>query len=418
MSNEFEFPVVPFYICIDASASMEGTKIASLNSALLVIHQWISSDPIVNEKVRVCVITFSESAEVFLPLSKMSEVAGIPHIEAKERTNYGNAFTCLLETIQADITKLKFLHEKIQRPLVFFISDGGPTDTNWQTAHAAVIDKKWSFAPHIITFGIKGLSAETLQKIATSVGKSGNKYVYLADDDYHLAVGLKDCIKELTEELNSVPWNPKRTIALTPVHSTIPVYLVLDESNAISEPMIDAINYSFPEILRAISTDPLQAKTIQLSIVSFAELAEVLLPLSNLNDVSKITGLVAKGNVNYRELFLKMQEILTKDFSKLAKASSHFSRPLMVILASSNPTDESWREPHEKLLSDPRYYSPHIVAVGAGGTKASVMSDIATSSPINHLAMAYRYTETIHLGELIKELVNQLYFRPPISIED
>jgi uncharacterized protein YegL len=301
---------------------------------------------------------------------------------------------------------------------VFFISDGGPTDTNWQTAHAAVIDKKWSFAPHIITFGIKGLSAETLQKIATNVGKSGNKYVYLADDDYHLAVGLKDCIKELTVELNSAPLKPKRTIALTPVHSTIPVYLVLDESNALSEPMIDAINRSFPEILRAISMDPLQAKTMQISIVSFAELAEVLLPLSNLDDVSKILGLVAKGNVNYRELFLKMQEILTKDFSKLAQASSHFSRPLMIILASSNPTDESWREPHEKLLSDPRYYSPHIVAVGAGGTKASVMSDIATSSPINHLAMAYRYTETIHLGELIKELVNQLYFRPPISIED
>jgi len=411
--------VLPIYLCLDVSASMEGQKLNACNAAFSEIHQAIASDPIVNSRVQICLITFSDSAEIVLPLSKMSEVVAFPHIEAKEGTNYGIAFTCLLETIQDDITKLKFLHEKIQRPLVLFISDGEPTDFGWQSSHAAVTDKKWSFSPNIITFGISGSSAETLQIIASNVGETSNKYIYLADDDAHLAVGLKDCIKELMQELNSVPWNPKRTIALTPVHSAIPVYLVLDESNALSEPMIDAINHWFPETFRAISIDPLLAKTMQISIVSFAELAEVLLPLSNaVNTQQEFLGLVLKGKADYEELFLKMQEILTNDFSKLAQASSHFSRPLIVILASSNPTDESWREPHEKLLSDPRYYSPHIVAVGAGGAKASVMSDIATSNPMNFLPMAYRHTGTVQLGELMKELMNLLYFRPPKSIAE
>jgi uncharacterized protein YegL len=188
------------------------------------------------------------------------------------------------------------------------------------------------------------------------------------------------------------------------------VYLVLEESSALSEHSISAINQAIPEIHRVISIDPLMNKSVRVSIVSFSDSAEVLLPLSNLSEVVEFPGLVAKGNVNHRELFLKIQEVLIHDFSRLSHSVKHYARPFVFILAASNPTDESWREQRERLINDPRFHNPHIVVLGVGEAKASIMVDIATKAPLNHHSMAYRLTETTQFGGLIREILNNLYF--------
>jgi len=192
------YQAIPFYIICDESQSMEGTKLEACNKALPEIHKAIASDPIVNDKVRIGVISFSDSAEVLLPLSKMTDVVDFPGLVVKGGTNYGSAFTCLKQTIQDDITALKAQNDvKVSRPIVFFISDGEPTDTNWQTAHAAVADKNWSFSPHIISFGVGGAQAETIREVATKVDRLGKNFAYLADDNADPGAVLKEIFKSL-----------------------------------------------------------------------------------------------------------------------------------------------------------------------------------------------------------------------------
>lgn len=397
---------------------MEGKHIESLNSALRTIHQWISSDPIVNEKVRICVITFSDIAEVFLPLSKMTDVVDFPDLMVKSGTNYGSAFTCLKQTLEDDFTTLNSeSNVRIYRPIVFFISDGEPTDTNWQAAHAAVADDNWSFSPHILAFGVGGARVETICEFATK-DRNGNQFVYLANDGKMLSAAFKEAFKLMTTVTG--PFGEEDLYYLrrpVDIFYLVPFYLVLEESIALNKNSIDAINHGFPEILRVISGNPLINESVQLSVISFSDSAQVLLPLSNLNDVSEIPGLVAKGNVNYRELFLKIQEVLIYDFSRLSHSVKHYARPFVFILAASNPSDESWREQRERLLNDPRFHNPHIVVVGIGEVKASTMVDIATKASMNQRSMAYRLTEVPLVG-LIRELLNHLYFGSFYPIND
>jgi len=167
---------------------MEGAKLDACNTALSNIHDAVAADHIVNDKIRIGVISFSDTAQVLLPLSKMTDVVDFSGLVVKGGTNYGNAFTCLKNTIQTDMVDLQKSGAKMCRPIVFFISDGEPTDTNWKAAHAQVADKTWPFSPHIISFGLSGAQADTIREVATQVDKKGKSFAYLADDDASGAV--------------------------------------------------------------------------------------------------------------------------------------------------------------------------------------------------------------------------------------
>ena len=216
----------PFYIICDESQSMEGAKLDACNTALPKIHAAIAADPIVNDKVRIGVISFSDTAEALLPLSKMTDVVDFPGLVVKGGTNYGNAFTCLKNTIQADIADLKKGGAKVNRPIVFFISDGEPTDTNWKAAHAQVADKSWPFSPHIISFGVGGAQADTIREVATQVDKKGKSFAYLADDNADPGAVLSEIFKSLLGTIVGSAKDPGGGMVL-PV--TGPGFIKLDE---------------------------------------------------------------------------------------------------------------------------------------------------------------------------------------------
>jgi len=60
--------VLPFYILCDESASMDANGgIDAVSQFLPQIHAEISSDPLVSDKCRIGLITFSDIAEELLP---------------------------------------------------------------------------------------------------------------------------------------------------------------------------------------------------------------------------------------------------------------------------------------------------------------------------------------------------------------
>ena len=142
--------IAPIYFLCDESGSMDANGgIDAINSALQEMHAAIAGDPLVSDKFRIGLLTFSDVAEELLPLSKMSDVVSMPGCVAKMLSNYGEAFNFLESVISRDIESMKNQGLLPFRPVVFFVSDGNPTDS-WQLSYVDAVSKKNSKWPHFI----------------------------------------------------------------------------------------------------------------------------------------------------------------------------------------------------------------------------------------------------------------------------
>jgi len=163
--------ILPFYIVCDESASMEyNGGIDAINNAIPELHAVIASDPLVDDKARICLITFSDDAEVLAPLSHASDIEEMPGVAAAGATSYGAVFRLLKSQIATDIALYRADGYKILRPAVFFITDGQPTD-DWEQDHQALTDRSTNRQyPNIIAFGVDQANETTVKHVQTFAG--------------------------------------------------------------------------------------------------------------------------------------------------------------------------------------------------------------------------------------------------------
>lgn len=145
----------PFYLVCDESASMSGAPIAALNDAVPLLCQEIGANPAVADKIKLCIIGFSNEAEVVLPLSSIGTVTNLPVLAPRGGTSSGSAFRLPKDRIDADVTQLRANGDRIYRPVVFFVTGGLPTDS-WETDFDALVNTR---RPIILAFGIGGADA-------------------------------------------------------------------------------------------------------------------------------------------------------------------------------------------------------------------------------------------------------------------
>lgn len=148
--------ILPFYLVCDESYSMQGAPIDAMNAALPDLHREIGTNPLVCDKTRFSIVTFSDDASVLQPLSDLSQVTQLPELQVSGGTSYASVFRLLRSEIESDIAQLKSQGHRVFRPSVFFLSDGFPTDRadEWQGALSQLVDKNWKPHPNILAFGI------------------------------------------------------------------------------------------------------------------------------------------------------------------------------------------------------------------------------------------------------------------------
>lgn len=167
--------VMPFYLVCDVSASMSG-DMPTLNAGIRKLRRAIVGQPQVDDVAQIGIIEFSSTAQVVLPLGRMSEEQ-MPTLQAQATTNYGAAFLLLAQTIQQDIARLKAQRLKVYRPCAYFLTDGLPTDGSWlQTFTSTLTYDKASGTgmkahPLFIPFGFRDASEAVLNKLAYPAGK-------------------------------------------------------------------------------------------------------------------------------------------------------------------------------------------------------------------------------------------------------
>ena len=158
--------ILPFYLVCDESGSMSGAPLDSMNQALPELHNEIGLNPVVSDKTQFAIIGFSDTAEVLLELSDLSQVTALPTLVPKGGTNYAAAFRCLKDHIERDVARLKSQGHVVFRPVAFFLSDGQPT-SDYRVEWEALTDASFKLRPNIVSFGIGQANPQTISGVAT-----------------------------------------------------------------------------------------------------------------------------------------------------------------------------------------------------------------------------------------------------------
>jgi len=190
--------VLPFYLVADESGSMGGLPIDSLNDALPGLHAAVTKDPFLADIARFGIIGFSDDASVIFPLTDLANVTGFPKLYPKALTSFGSAFKLIRETIDKDIADLKAEGVLPHRPLVFFFSDGEPTDTGWEAELIALHDQSWKYYPNIVTFGLGEANPDVMIKIATV-----KAYIESGDGYQDPGVAIETMVEAVTKSVVS-----------------------------------------------------------------------------------------------------------------------------------------------------------------------------------------------------------------------
>lgn len=173
MSNFDQLPIIqdveePKCSCLfllDVSGSMDGAPIGQLNKGLKVFASQISADSLVCKRVEVGIITFGPvkehtsfiSARDFRP----------PELSATGNTPMGQAISDGANLIQQRKLLYKSQGIAYYKPMVFLITDGGPTDEEnvWNEATRRVKKDEAEGRYRFFPIGVEGANFARLREL-------------------------------------------------------------------------------------------------------------------------------------------------------------------------------------------------------------------------------------------------------------
>ena len=131
---------LPVYLLLDTSGSMMGEPIVAVETGVQTLVSALRQDPYALETAYLSVITFDSSAKQIVPLTEVTAFQP-PSIQASGTTAMGDALSLLAKKIDSEVAKTTPEVKGDWKPLVFIMTDGGPTD-NWQAGLAELRKRK------------------------------------------------------------------------------------------------------------------------------------------------------------------------------------------------------------------------------------------------------------------------------------
>jgi len=204
--------VLSFYILCDVSTSMHGPGIDAVNKSIEEMHAQLLEDPVISDKVRLAMLTFSSQAQVELSLKRPSEIATMPQLSASGVTNYSRALELVSHEIETDIAALSSTHRPL-RPVVFIISDGDPTDKTWIQGFDKLVDSSNPYAPRVVIFPC-GFETSVLSSGFAQLTKGPAPHIWPIDPNRALEDAVREAIHSVTRTIVQTASRADQTLAL------------------------------------------------------------------------------------------------------------------------------------------------------------------------------------------------------------
>lgn len=119
-------------LVLDVSSSMDGNKIRLLNDAVDQFIREIQEDDFASQAIELGVVTFGDVAEVALPIVPIHAVEGHRPLVAEGMTAMGAGVNVALAELDSRKESYKKTGVSYYQPWLVLMSDGEPTDDNWQ----------------------------------------------------------------------------------------------------------------------------------------------------------------------------------------------------------------------------------------------------------------------------------------------
>ena len=109
---------------------MTGEPIEAVKNGMQILVSALRQDPYALETAYLSVITFNNQAQQLVPLSELTTF-NVPNVQASGATAMGAGLKLLAERVDAEVTRTTADTKGDWKPMVFLMTDGGPTD-DWQ----------------------------------------------------------------------------------------------------------------------------------------------------------------------------------------------------------------------------------------------------------------------------------------------
>ncbi|WP_328910659.1 hypothetical protein OG230_14710 [Streptomyces sp. NBC_00234] len=164
-----------------------------------------------------------------------------------------------------------------------------------------------------------------------------------------------------------------------PATGLMPVYVVLDVSPGAAGCRIELAN-ALRSLQTALVNSPDVASAIRVSVLTYAEGAEVLMPLVELTWGTSVPELVSGTACRHRPVFQRLLELLPLDLERLKEQVPRVLRPVVFFLTAQPAEDGGdWPAVHAELMR--HHYHPHLVVCGIGAAARPALTTRLASLP-------------------------------------
>lgn len=175
----------PFYVVCDTSRSMWDPKFSKqtaitplsvIEDALPDMLTVLEDDPVACDTAHLSIVAFGDSAEMVLPLTPLAHDPMIPALPRQGCTDYAAVFTFLEKQLRYDQQALTSAGLGYYTPVIFFLTDGNPTQGDgteqpqsvWMPKREALGAPHHPFNPVIVALGIGDVDTNTVRHVKST----------------------------------------------------------------------------------------------------------------------------------------------------------------------------------------------------------------------------------------------------------
>ena len=188
----------------------------------------------------------------------------------------------------------------------------------------------------------------------------------------------------------------------------LPIYLVIDSSYPMRGPGMAGVNQILPEVADTLAVNPVMSDRANLSLISFADRADLVLPLCDPAELQHFPRVVPGGGRRFGPAFELLRDRMDADAAALRVRGQRLAAPLVILVTSGPPDDppSRWRSAFRRLVeATPNRPAPIIVPFGVGNADLAMLREFV--SPVGR-STCYVARDGVSVSDALRSLSEAL----------